>query len=294
LFYNTKGYKNLGDCLLIWFTEYWTENVGLTFKVKEVKKIKSKYQEIAILDTVEFGRMLVLDGLVQTTERDEFIYHEMISHPAMLIHPEPKRVLVIGGGDGGTIREVLKYPSVEEAHLCEIDEKVIFAAETYFPSISYALKDPKVKIFIEDGNEFLDEKKNYYDIIIMDNSDPIGASENLFKEEFYRKVKGALRENGIMVAQTESPILQEKYFKNAITEISKVFKNMEVYLAYIPTYPSGMWSFTIASDDVDLNNKTNIDRLSNVKTKYFNEDIFNSLYALPTFVRDMVRGEKND
>jgi len=276
---------------LIWFTEYWTENVGLTFKVKEVKKIKSKYQEIAILDTLEFGRMLVLDGLVQTTERDEFIYHEMISHPAMLIHKDPKRILVIGGGDGGTIREVLKYPSVEEAHLCEIDDKVIFVAETYFPTISSGLKDPRVKIFIEDGNEFLDEKKNYYDIIIMDSSDPVGKSEALFKEEFYQKVKNALKEDGLMVAQTESPMLQAEYFKNAVNSISKVFKNVEVYLAFIPTYPSGMWSFTIASDNVDLNNKSNIDRFSGVETKYFNLDIFNSLYTLPTFVRDMINGK---
>jgi len=273
---------------LIWFTEYWTENVGLTFKVKEVKKIKSKYQEIAILDTVEFGKMLVLDGLVQTTERDEFIYHEMIAHPVMLIHPNPEKILVIGGGDGGTIREILKHSSVKEAHLCEIDEKVIFAAETYLPSISYALKDPKVKIFIEDGSEFLEEKKNYYDVIIMDSSDPVGASENLFKEEFYRKVKGALKENGVMVAQTESPILQEEYFKRAVSEISKVFKNFEVYLAYIPTYPSGMWSFTIATNNLDLYNKENINRLQNIETKYFNADIFNGLYILPTFVKNLV------
>ncbi len=277
---------------MVWFTEYWTENIGLTFKVKEVKKIKSKYQEIAILDTLEFGKMLVLDGLVQTTEKDEFIYHEMISHPAMLIHKNPERILVIGGGDGGTIREILKYPSVKEAHLCEIDEEVIFVAEKYFPSISYALKDPKVKIFIEDGNEFLEEKKGYYDIIIMDNSDPIGASEVLFKAEFYQKVKEALKEDGIMVAQTESPILQKDYFKNAVNEISKVFKNVEVYLAYIPTYPSGMWSFTIASDNVDLKNNKNISRFDNIETKYFNLDIFNSLYVLPTFVKNIISGDK--
>jgi len=277
---------------LIWFTEYWTENVGLTLKVKEVKKIKSKYQEIAILDTLEFGKMLVLDGLVQTTERDEFIYHEIISHPAMLIHKNPQRVLVIGGGDGGTIREVLKYSFLEEAHLCEIDEQVIFVAERYFPTISSGFKDPRVKIFIQDGNEFLEEKKNYYDIIIMDNSDPVGASEVLFKAEFYQKVKEALREDGIMVAQTESPILQKDYFKNAVKEISKVFKNVGVYLAFIPTYPSGMWSFTIASDTADIHNKSNIDRFKGIDTKYFNLDIFNSLYTLPNFVKEMIEEDK--
>ena len=273
---------------MIWFTEYWTDNVGITFRVKEVKKIKSKFQEIAVLDTYEFGKMLVLDGLVQTTEKDEFIYHEMISHPALFLHPEPKKVLVIGGGDGGTVREVLKHSSVEEVHLCEIDEDVISVAKKYFPSISYELTNPKVKIFIEDGNKFLDEHRNSYDVIIMDNSDPVGASEVLFKAEFYKKVKEALKKDGIMVAQTESPILQRKYFKNAVSEIKKVFKNVGIYLAYIPTYPSGMWSFTIASDEVNIFNLDKRINTKNLETQYFNIDIFKSLYVLPTFVRKII------
>lgn len=273
---------------MIWFTEYWTDNVGITFRVKDVKKFKSKFQEIALLDTLEFGKMLVLDGLVQTTEKDEFIYHEMISHPAMFLHPNPEKVLVIGGGDGGTVREVLKHKSVKEVHLCEIDEEVILVAEKYLPSISYQLKNPKVKIFIEDGNQFLEENKDSYDIIIMDNSDPIGASEVLFKAEFYKKVKIALKEGGIMVAQTESPILQKDYFQNAVSEIKKVFKNVGVYLAYIPTYPSGMWSFTIASQDIDIFNLDKELKLEGMDLKYFNQDIFKSLYVLPTFVRKII------
>lgn len=273
---------------MIWFTEYWTDNVGITFRVKDVKKFKSKFQEIALLDTLEFGKMLVLDGLIQTTEKDEFIYHEMISHPAMFLHPNPEKVLVIGGGDGGTVREVLKHKSVKEVHLCEIDEEVILVAEKYLPSISYQLKNPKVKIFIEDGNQFLEENKNSYDIIIMDNSDPIGASEVLFKAEFYEKVKRALKKGGIMVAQTESPILQKNYFKNAISEIKKIFKNVGVYLAYIPTYPSGMWSFSIASEDIDIFNLDRELKLEGIDLRYFNSDIFKSLYVLPTFVSDII------
>lgn len=273
---------------MIWFTEYWTDNVGITFRVKDVKKFKSKFQEIALLDTLEFGKMLVLDGLVQTTEKDEFIYHEMISHPAMFLHPNPEKVLVIGGGDGGTVREVLKHKSVKEVHLCEIDEEVILVVEKYIPSISYQLKNPKVKIFIEDGNQFLEENKNSYDIIIMDNSDPIGASEVLFKAEFYEKVKMALKQGGIMVAQTESPILQKNYFKDAVSEIKKIFKNVGVYLAYIPTYPSGMWSFTIASEDIDIFNLDRELKFEGINLRYFNSDIFKSLYVLPTFVSDII------
>lgn len=276
---------------MIWFTEYWTDNVSISFKVKEVKKFKSKYQEIAVLETLEFGKMLVLDGLVQTTEKDEYIYHEMISHPALLLHKNPKKVLVIGGGDGGTVREILKHSSVEEVHLCEIDEEVILTAERYFPSISYGLKNPKVKIFIEDGNKYLEERVNYYDVIIMDNSDPIGASEILFKREFYSKVKNSLKKDGIMLAQTESPILQREYFKNAVSEIKQVFKNTKVYLAYIPTYPSGMWSFSIASNEANIENLDLVDKtkIEKLNTKYFNKDIFYSLYTLPEFVKRIIK-----
>ena len=275
---------------MIWFTEYWTDGVGLTIKADEVKKIKSKYQEIVVLNTPQFGKVLILDGLVQTTEKDEFIYHEMLAHPAMIMHPEPKKVLVIGGGDGGTVREVLKHPSVEEVHLCEIDEEVIIVSEKYFPTISEKLRDPKVKIFIEDGNAFLEEKKNYYDVIIMDSSDPVGASEVLFSEEFYKKVKASLKDNGIMVAQTESPMLQEEYFKNAVSQIKKVFKNIGVYLAYVPTYPSGMWSFTIASDVINITDTSqNTERVKELKTKYFCDSIYACLFALPKFVQDMIK-----
>jgi spermidine synthase len=274
---------------LIWFTEYQTENVALQIRAKEVKRIKSKYQEIIVLDSYEFGKVLVLDGLIQTTEKDEFVYHEMLAHPAMLLHPEPKNVLVIGGGDGGTIREILKHPSVEQAHLCEIDEEVIIISEKYFPSISSELRNPKVKIFIEDGNSFLDEKENHYDVIILDSSDPVGASEILFQEDFYKKVKKALKKDGIMAAQTESPILQEEHFRNAVSNIKKVFRNVGVYLAFIPTYPSGMWSFTVASDLIDVKSKKiEGDRLNKLKTNYFSDKLSYCLFSLPKFVEKLI------
>ncbi len=274
---------------MIWFTEYQTENVGLTIKATQVKTIKSKYQEIVVLDTPEFGKVLVLDGAIQTTERDEFMYHEMLVHPALLKHPEPKRVLVIGGGDGGSVREALKHPSVEEVHLCEIDEEVIFVAEKYFPTISNKLRDPKTKIFIEDGSQFLEEKKNFYDVIILDSSDPVGPAEILFKEEFYKKVKGSLRENGIMVAQTESPFLQKDYFEKAVKEIKKVFKNVGVYTGFVPTYPAGMWSYTLASDNINVLEPLNAERFSSLKDlKYLTKDIYENLFSLtPQFVREM-------
>ena len=273
---------------MVWFTEYQTENVGLTIKAKEVKTINSKYQEIIVLDTEEFGKVLVLDGAIQTTEKDEFMYHEMLVHPALIKHPNPQRVLIIGGGDGGSVREALKHKSVEEVHLCEIDEEVILVSEKYFPTISSELRNEKVKIFIEDGNQFLEERKNYYDVIIMDSSDPIGPAEVLFKESFYKKVKSSLRKNGIMVAQTESPFLQEEYFKNAVKEIKKVFKNVGVYTGFVPTYPAGMWSYTIASDDINVLDSINKDRLSNINTKYIDENLYMNLFTVPKFIKNMI------
>lgn len=272
---------------MIWFTEYQTKNTGLTVRVKESKRFVSEYQEVLLLDTYEYGRMLVLDGAVQTTERDEFIYHEMLTHPAILYHDNPKRVLVIGGGDGGTVREVLKHPTVEEVHLCEIDKTVIEVCKEYLPSISFKLSDEKVRIFVEDGNKFLDERKGYYDVILLDLSDPVGPAEGLFKRNFYQKVKDSLREGGIMAAQTESPFLQEDYFKTAVKEVKAVFKHSRTYLAFIPTYPAGMWSFTIASDynDFSVLKNTNI---SNLNTRYLSDTILGSLFALPKFVFEMI------
>jgi spermidine synthase len=276
---------------LIWFTEYQTKNTGLTVKVKEAKHVQSKYQEILLLDTYEYGKMLVLDGAVQTTERDEFIYHEMLAHPALIKHQNPERVLVIGGGDGGTVREVLKHPSVKEVHLCEIDEDVINISKQYLPTISCELNNPKVSIFVEDGNKFLDERKEYYDVILLDLSDPVGPAEALFKRAFYEKVKASLRKNGIMTAQTESPFLQEEYFKTAVKEIQKVFKNYGTYLAFIPTYPAGMWSFTMASDDVNIldSSEKDYEKIKDLNTKYFCDKIYTSLFALPKFVSDLIK-----
>ena len=274
---------------MVWFTEYWTENIGLTIRAKEVKRIKSKYQEILVLDTYEFGKVLVLDGLVQTTEKDEFMYHEMLVHPAMVTHKKPERVLIIGGGDGGSVKETLKHTTVEEVHLCEIDEEVIIVAEKFFPTISGKLRDPKVKIIIEDGNKYLDEKKDYYDVIIIDSSDPISESEVLFQVDFYQKVKESLRKGGIMVAQTESPVLQQDYFKKAVSNIKSVFKYTGVYLGAVPSYPSGLWSYTMASNDVDIFNvDVNRDRFKDLNTEYFSDKLYSCLFDNPVFIKKIL------
>lgn len=197
--------------------------------------------------------MLLLDGIVQTTEKDEYVYHEMITHIPLFTHPNPKKVLVVGGGDGGTIREVLKHPSVEKAVLCEIDEEVIKASKEFLPTISCALDNPKCEIFIGDGIKYVHEHKNEFDIIIVDSTDPFGAAEGLFGGSFYKEIYQALTAEGIFVAQTETPFYLPEVVKKVYDDAKTVFSITKLFMAAIPTYPSGYWSFTIGSKKIRSN-----------------------------------------
>ena len=186
----------------LWIREMQEENAAMIYKVKETLHTeKTKYQELAILDTYEFGRMLVLDGIVQTTIRDEFAYHEMITHIPLFTHNNPKKVLVIGGGDGGTIREILKHKSVEKAVLCEIDERVVELSKKYLPEISCGLSDPRVEVFIGDGIKYVREHNNEFDVAIVDSPDPIGAAVGLFSIDFYSSLYDCLKADGIFTAR---------------------------------------------------------------------------------------------
>ncbi|MCL0107731.1 polyamine aminopropyltransferase, partial [Peptococcaceae bacterium] len=203
---------------------------------------KTEYQHLAIVDTMPFGRVLFLDGIIQTTVKDEFVYHEMITHPALNTHGNPKNVLVIGGGDGGAIREILKYPTVEKATLVEIDEKVVKYSKKYLPEISFALDDPKVEVRFEDGIKHVAGHKGVYDVITVDSPDPIGPAVGLFARDFYQNVFEALTDDGIFVAQTESPWFNRDLIARVYKDISSIFPITRLMLAYIPSYPGGMWS----------------------------------------------------
>jgi spermidine synthase len=190
----------------LWYTEKQTKNHGITTKIKKtLYHDQSEFQTLDVIETIEFGNMLVLDGMVMTTDRDEFVYHEMITHVAMNTHPNPKEVLVVGGGDGGVIREILRYPTVIRAVLAEIDGKVIEASKKYFPQIAGKLDDPRVDIQVTDGIRHIQENKGKYDVIIVDSTEPVGPAVGLFQKPFYEGIYEALKEEGIMVAQTESP-----------------------------------------------------------------------------------------
>jgi spermidine synthase len=248
---------------------------------------QSQYQEVSVIETEQFDRILLLDGVIQTTTKDEFVYHEMIAHVPLNAHPHPRRVAVIGGGDGGTIREIIKHDSVEKAVLVEIDEQVIEASRQYLPEISCGLDDDRVEVLITDGIAHIKESKNTYDVIIIDSTDPVGPAVGLFTEEFYKDVYGALTEQGIMVAQTESPYYEPELVRRTFSRINASFSITRLYLAYIPSYPSGMWSFTLGSKQCDpllIDEK----QLSTLKTRYYTPDVHRAAFCLPRFVQKLV------
>lgn len=271
----------------LWFTEKYSPNVGLTLKINRcILHRETHYQTLDILESFEYGKILVLDGLIMFTERDEFVYHEMISHVPLVTHPNPKQILIVGGGDGGTVREVLKHPKVEKIDLVEIDNEVIDSCMKYLPNVSHGLNDPKVRIFIEDGIKFIAEKHNIYDLIIIDSTDPIGHAEGLFESKFYGDVYKALKSDGIIVTQSESPFQDKNIWAKIYKNLSSVFPKTFSYLAFIPSYPSGMWSFTIGSKIVhplyDIKDEYAIDL--SFKTQYYNPSVHKSAFSLPNLL----------
>jgi spermidine synthase len=275
--------------LELWYTEDQTDNQRFSCRVTEtVHTEQTEFQKLDVFETAQWGRMLTLDGLVMTTDQDEFVYHEMITHVPLCTHPHPEYVAVIGGGDGGAIREILKHDSVKKATLVEIDGRVIEAGKKYFPAISQGLSDPRVEIRVEDGIKHLAEAKNRYDLIIVDSTDPIGPAVGLFAKEFYQNVFAALREDGLFVAQTESPFYHADLIRNTFATVSSLFPVTRLYLASIPTYPSGLWSFTVGSKRLDPA-AVSADRTLPFTTKYYTPELHRGAFALPQFVADLVR-----
>lgn len=270
--------------------EYQTPSSGLFFKAKKVLfEKKSAFQKIEIIENDFYGRVLFLDGLVQTTEKDEFFYHEMLVHPALACLSRPEKVLVIGGGDGGALREVLKHP-VKKAWLVEIDQEVIKACERYFPWLDRALSDPRAELAIADGFDFIRKTTERFEAIIVDSSDPVGPSAILHARDFYSKLKKILKPGGIIVAQAGSQLLHLKEHGQKAQFLQKMFRVARFYSGPVPTYPVGTWCYTFLSDRIDpLKVKTL--RIPD-GLKYFNEEIFRASFAQPVFFRQALKGSR--
>ncbi len=268
----------------LWFNELHSPTTGIVLEVGEPIAFKrSKYQEIQIFDNEFFGRVLILDGCVMTTERDEFFYHEMLVHPSLVVHPKPTDILIIGGGDGGTLREVLRYKEVNKAVLVELDRDVIELARKYLPTLSVSFSDPRARIVIENGVSFVKKTPEKFDVVIIDSTDPVGPAEVLFSSEFYLDVKRILNEDGILVFQCESPIYHLQFIKEQKEILSDLFENVHFYNTVVPTYPGALWSFAFSSDSVD---PLDIKREPPAGLKFYSIDIHRAAFALPPFMRD--------
>ncbi|KAK9348692.1 Spermidine/spermine synthase [Lipomyces starkeyi] len=276
-----------------WFREVSDElwpGQAMTLRVNQILHVeKSKYQDVLVFESSNYGNVLVLDGVIQATERDEFAYQEMITHLAMFNHPNPKRVLVIGGGDGGVLREIVKHESVEEAILCDIDECVIRVSKKYLPSMAVGFQHPKVKVFVEDGFKFLAAYKNHFDVIITDSSDPEGPAESLFQKPYYELLNDALTEKGVITTQAENIWLHMPLIRDLKKACSEVFPVAEYAYTTIPTYPSGQIGFMVCSKDaeckVDTPTRVTDPEKEKELFRYYNAEIHKASFVLPTWGR---------
>jgi len=278
----------------LWFTERHTQNAQFSIKVdRQLYSGQSEFQRIDVFESKEFGRFLTLDGYMMLTEKDEFIYHEMISHVPMAVNPGIRRVLVVGAGDGGVIRELTRYSTIEHIDLVEIDELVVAVCQEYLPQTACRLLDERVHIAYQDGLKYIRRKENEYDLIIVDSTDPFGPGEGLFTKEFYGNCYKALKEDGILVNQHESPFYQNDAvaMQRAHQRIVASFPISRVYQAHIPTYPSGHWLFGFASKKYHPTRDFEQVKWNTLGlyTRYYNTQLHTGAFALPNYVEELLR-----
>lgn len=281
-----------------WLSETLHHGVQLKLQVeKYLYSCKDSSQEIKFLKTPRFGTALIMDGAIQTTEKDEFIYHEMMSHIPLFSHPKPENILIIGGGDGGILREALKHKAVKKVTLVEIERKVIDYTKKYLPQICRdAFKSKKLELVIGDGAKFIQNKSNIYDIAIIDSTDPVGPAKVLFQKKFYRGISDILKPKGIMVRQSGSSFLQPNELKDNYKTLSSIFKNNHVYVAAVPTYIGGFFNLIFSSNGINISQvslsgiKKRFQK-SGIQTKYYNPQLHLASFQLPNYMKQII-GEK--
>ncbi|HNW87369.1 MAG TPA: polyamine aminopropyltransferase [Candidatus Limiplasma sp.] len=281
----------------LWYSEYHSPNVRFSIRVtQQLHHEHSDYQTVSVYDSPEFGRFLTLDGVLMLTERDEFIYHEMIVHVPMAVNPDIRDVLVIGAGDGGVARELGKYPGIRHIDIAEIDRRVTEVCREYLPQTACGFDDPRVELHIEDGLKYVRHTRKTYDLIIVDSTDPSGPGEVLFTREFYGSCFGALNDRGILINQHESPFYatDAQAMQSAHKRILSVFPVSRVYQAHIPTYPSGHWLFGFSSKG--LTPLGDMDPLAwnrlGIQTRYYNTNLHCGAFYLPNYVEELLKRDE--
>ncbi len=271
-----------------WYSESFNDRLRVSLSMSDKRvDIQSPFQRIEVFDSPYWGRVLVHDGLFMTSERDEFFYHEMLVHPAMASAPSIDKVLVIGGGDGGTVREILRYPQVKEVTMVEIDAKVVEVCREHLPTIGTAWDDPRLKLRFEDGIRFVQEQPEHaFDVIVLDGSDPVGPAEGLFNQSFYEHCQRALRPGGIFVLQSESPLILEQVFYGIQHTLKQVFNQVHPYFGIVPIYGCGLWTWTWAANEGNPR-EAKPERQDQVAKalRYYNAEIHQAAFAIPSFVQ---------
>ncbi len=270
----------------LWLSEYSTDNLKLSMRVKSVLHSETTpYQDLVIANTHEYGRVLMLDGAYQLTEKDEFTYSEMMAHVPLCAHRNPENVLIIGGGDGAIMREVLKHECVKKCTLIDIDERVIECSKKYLPFAGCSFGDSRADVRCMDAMKFIRETNERYDVVIIDSTDPVDFAAGLFRADFYRDVKRVMSPEAMLSELTESPFIDTDLMTQAIGEMRKVFPVVKMYWGVVPTYPSGMWTYGLASMSDDPS-----EPVRTVKpTRYYTSEIHKASFILPPFLEEMVR-----
>lgn len=283
-----------------WFEEKQENFLGIRYRVDKVLySQQTPFQRVDVIENSNFGPILINDGLVNVTLKDEFVYHEMITHVAAYSHPKPKRALVIGGGDGGTARELARHKSIESIQVIEIDEGVVNACKEFLPQCAVGFDHPKVNLTIGDGIKFVEQAKKdnqKYDIIIVDSTDPIGPGEGLFNRSFYENVAQLCDDNTIVISQAEGPWFNEKVQRELLAILREIFNITQIYNYHNISYPTGTWSFSFASQSVHPLRNMDLERIKSddFEFNYYSSEIHRSAFALPSFMKKNLAGLLKD
>ncbi len=283
--------EGMNDLWNVWYSELHNGNSGLTLKIERVlESLVSPFQRIEVLQNKDFGKMLVLYGSLMVADNDKNAYNEMLAHVPLFSHPSPKEVLIIGGGDCGCLTEVLTHPEVQRCTMCEIDEMVVEVSKKHFPKLTKGLADKRANLKFQDGKKFVEESDQKFDIVLLDLSDPIGPAADLFQKTFHQTVFDRLNDDGIMVAQTESPFFNQNTIKLMYNNLKDIFPIVKMYTCFMPIYPSTLWSFAFCSKKYDPINDFDKARLAKYshKTQYYNQDIHLGSFLLPRFAKELV------
>ena len=283
--------EGMTDLWNVWYNELHNGQSGLTLKIDRIlESTKSEFQRIEVIENKDFGKLLVLYGSLMVADNDNNAYNEMLAHVPLFVHPAPKNVLIIGGGDCGALTEVTRHDDVESVTMCELDKMVVDISKKHFPSLTEGLKDPRAKVFYQNGQDFIANTTQKYDIIILDLSDPVGPAADLFQKAFHQQVYDCLADDGILVAQSESPFYNQRTVKAIYKNLRQVFPLVKMYTCFMPIYPSALWSFAFCSKKYHPVEDFRANKYNRLKldTQYYNDEVHGASFLLPQFIKKTI------